>query len=227
MIKAKIDYFDSKTIKELEEIYQRTQNEFIAYLIERKEKQQREFDQIMDYNLKLDSEEYKIPIYLDAIQLIKEQIREFKLKLEAIKEEEVQQIQLYAVPGRALHEKLKIRVQMLKLRNKREKCERILRKLTNTLPTNKTKDENKITEEMIEKANNYSLANLIDIKKDAGKELLAICPFHEDTKPSLSISKEKNLYYCFACNAGGNSINFVMKTLNLGFKDAVRHLCQL
>ena len=43
-----------------------------------------------------------------------------------------------------------------------------------------------------------------------GNEFLAVCPFHNDTKPSLSIVDDKNFYHCFACGAHGDIIKFNM-----------------
>lgn len=42
-----------------------------------------------------------------------------------------------------------------------------------------------------------------------GKNYFGICPFHEDTLPSLSVSQEKQTYRCFSCGASGNAITFV------------------
>ena len=44
-----------------------------------------------------------------------------------------------------------------------------------------------------------------------GNEFLAVCPFHNDTKPSLSIVDDKNFYHCFACGAHGDIIKFTSK----------------
>lgn len=49
-----------------------------------------------------------------------------------------------------------------------------------------------------------------------------ICPFHDDTHPSLSISTDKQIYKCFVCGAGGNVYTFLMKYLNISFMDAVK-----
>jgi len=43
--------------------------------------------------------------------------------------------------------------------------------------------------------------------KKKGNELIALCPFHNDTKPSFSINTQKNMYNCFACNKGGNAVD--------------------
>ena len=45
----------------------------------------------------------------------------------------------------------------------------------------------------------------------------AICPFHNDTKPSMHIYDGKRGYYCFVCNRGGDVIDFVSKLFNLDF----------
>ncbi|WP_436644548.1 CHC2 zinc finger domain-containing protein [Microbaculum sp. FT89] len=51
----------------------------------------------------------------------------------------------------------------------------------------------------------------IALEKDGTKagQFKAICPFHEDHKPSLKINTERNLYNCFPCDAGGNILEFV------------------
>lgn len=42
-----------------------------------------------------------------------------------------------------------------------------------------------------------------------GSKYVAICPFHDDKKPSLQINTIKQLYYCFPCQSGGNVVNFL------------------
>jgi DNA primase len=45
-----------------------------------------------------------------------------------------------------------------------------------------------------------------------GRDLIGLCPFHEDHEPSLVISPEKNLWHCLgACQAGGSVVDWVMK----------------
>ena len=41
-----------------------------------------------------------------------------------------------------------------------------------------------------------------------GRNYVAICPFHEDNNPSLSISPERQIYKCFVCGNGGNVFTF-------------------
>ena len=53
-----------------------------------------------------------------------------------------------------------------------------------------------------------------------GKDYAVCCPFHDDKTPSCIISPKTNLFHCFGCGAGGSVIDWVMKTMNMGFRDA-------
>lgn len=54
-----------------------------------------------------------------------------------------------------------------------------------------------------------------------GRNLWAVCPFHDDHDPSLSISKDKQIYKCFVCGAGGNVFTFVQNIEKISFLQAV------
>ena len=60
-----------------------------------------------------------------------------------------------------------------------------------------------------------------------GRSYLAICPFHDDKNPSLNISKEKQIYKCFSCGAGGNAISFVANYEHVPFDEAVRKVAEI
>ena len=60
-----------------------------------------------------------------------------------------------------------------------------------------------------------------------GREFLALCPFHNDSKPSLSVVDEKNFYHCFACGAQRDIIKFTMETEGLNFIESVDKLANL
>lgn len=62
------------------------------------------------------------------------------------------------------------------------------------------------------------------VLKVQGKDLIGLCPFHEEKTPSLKISTEKNLWHCFGCNAGGTVIDWVMRTEKVSFRHAVEIL---
>ncbi|MXZ08556.1 MAG: DNA primase [Gemmatimonadetes bacterium] len=57
-----------------------------------------------------------------------------------------------------------------------------------------------------------------------GKNFVGLCPFHDDSTPSLNVSQEKQIYKCFACGAGGNSFTFLRDIENISFIEAVRQL---
>ena len=54
-----------------------------------------------------------------------------------------------------------------------------------------------------------------------GQNFWCLCPFHDDKKPSMAVNQDKQFFYCFVCNASGNSIHFLRRYENLDFVDAV------
>lgn len=70
------------------------------------------------------------------------------------------------------------------------------------------------------------ISKYIDVKK-LGRNYRAICPFHNDVNPSMSISPEKKIYKCFSCGAGGNLINFVMNYENTNFISSIKKISEM
>ena len=62
--------------------------------------------------------------------------------------------------------------------------------------------------------------------KKAGRNLKGLCPFHNDTRPSLMVSPEKGIAYCFACNNGGDIFKFIQLVEKVDFPEAVRILAE-
>lgn len=60
-----------------------------------------------------------------------------------------------------------------------------------------------------------------------GREFLSLCPFHNDSKPSLSIVDDKGFYHCFACGAHGDVFKFLMENEGLKFMEAVEQVAAL
>ena len=60
-----------------------------------------------------------------------------------------------------------------------------------------------------------------------GTQTLAICPFHQDTKPSLNVNDQKGMFMCFACNTGGDHITFVEKYKNLSFIESLKEISNI
>ncbi len=57
-----------------------------------------------------------------------------------------------------------------------------------------------------------------------GSSYFGLCPFHNEKSPSFSVSRQKQMYYCFGCGAGGNVFTFLMEYENLTFVEAVQML---
>ncbi|WP_162151061.1 DNA primase [Haploplasma modicum] len=53
-----------------------------------------------------------------------------------------------------------------------------------------------------------------------GKNYFGLCPFHEDSNPSFSVSPEKNIAMCMTCHSGGRPINFYRRIKNISFNEA-------
>lgn len=59
-----------------------------------------------------------------------------------------------------------------------------------------------------------------------GRELMGLCPFHDDKRPSLHVSPLKQIYKCFSCGAGGDVFSFMMMYHKMTFPEALAHLAQ-
>lgn len=87
-----------------------------------------------------------------------------------------------------------------------------------------------IPEEFIETLRNQ--ANIIDViseyvpLKKRGRNYWGCCPFHQEKTPSFSVAPEKNFFYCYGCQAGGDIFRFIMRIESLGFTDSVKLLAQ-
>lgn len=57
-----------------------------------------------------------------------------------------------------------------------------------------------------------------------GGSYMGLCPFHGEKTPSFSVSRDKQLYYCFGCGAGGNVFTFLEQYDNMSFPEAVQAL---
>ncbi len=62
--------------------------------------------------------------------------------------------------------------------------------------------------------------------KRRGRNLVGLCPFHNEKTPSFNVYPENNSFYCFGCHKGGGVFQFVMEAEHLAFQDAVRWLAQ-
>lgn len=70
------------------------------------------------------------------------------------------------------------------------------------------------------------ISSYLDVKKK-GRNYVAICPFHNDTNPSLSISKDKQIFKCFVCGTSGNAISFVQKYEKISYVEAIKKVADI
>ncbi len=59
-----------------------------------------------------------------------------------------------------------------------------------------------------------------------GRNLVCLCPFHQDSHPSLLVSPDKGIAYCFACQSGGDIFSFYQKIEGVDFPQALRDLAE-
>jgi DNA primase len=68
------------------------------------------------------------------------------------------------------------------------------------------------------------ISEQVTLKPAGGGSLKGLCPFHDERSPSFHVTPAKGLYHCFGCQAGGDVIDFVMKTDMVTFAEAVEKL---
>jgi len=62
--------------------------------------------------------------------------------------------------------------------------------------------------------------------KRSGRSFMAVCPFHEEKTPSMSVDHARGLYHCFGCGKGGDVFTFVQETQGIDFGDALEMLAR-
>ena len=87
--------------------------------------------------------------------------------------------------------------------------------------------DSKIAEDVLKHADIVKIVNSYLNLVKAGKNYKAVCPFHDDTNPSLVVSPDKQLFKCFVCGTGGNAITFVQKYEHISFGEAVKKVAEL
>ena len=70
------------------------------------------------------------------------------------------------------------------------------------------------------------VGHYIELKKN-GANWKCVCPFHDDSNPSLVVSPSKQIYHCFSCGAGGDSIKFVMEYEKLTYPETIEKLASM
>lgn len=81
---------------------------------------------------------------------------------------------------------------------------------------------------LLELHSRTDIAELISsyvVLKRRGKNLVGLCPFHNEKTPSFTVYPESESFYCFGCGAGGEAISFIRRAENLDYTEAVKFLC--
>lgn len=60
-----------------------------------------------------------------------------------------------------------------------------------------------------------------------GRNYIALCPFHDDKHPSMSVSPDKQIFMCFVCGTGGNVFTFLQKYLKISYIEAVKKVAEI
>lgn len=68
------------------------------------------------------------------------------------------------------------------------------------------------------------VSDYLQLRNAGGGNLKGLCPFHDEKSPSFQVSPSKGLYHCFGCQAGGDTLDFIMKIDHLSFSEAVERL---
>lgn len=69
------------------------------------------------------------------------------------------------------------------------------------------------------------VSDFVSLKK-RGVNYTGLCPFHDEKKPSFSVSPSKGICKCFSCGKGGNAVHFIMEHEQLSFYEALKYLAK-
>ncbi|MBO8136693.1 MAG: DNA primase [Desulfotomaculum sp.] len=83
---------------------------------------------------------------------------------------------------------------------------------------------NEVAEEILQRIDIVQLISEYVLLKKQGKNYFGLCPFHQEDTPSFSVAPDKQIFYCFGCNVGGNAYKFLMLKEGLSYPEAVRLL---
>jgi DNA primase len=81
-------------------------------------------------------------------------------------------------------------------------------------------------ERIRDKTDLVELAAEVTKVKRSGRTVMAVCPFHQEKTPSLSIDPARGLYHCFGCGKGGDIFAWVQETQNLDFRESIELLAR-
>ncbi|MBB5933106.1 DNA primase [Streptomyces zagrosensis] len=71
------------------------------------------------------------------------------------------------------------------------------------------------------------VSEYLQLRNGGGGNLKGLCPFHDEKSPSFQISPSKGLFYCFGCQEGGDTVDFIMKMDHLSFAETIERLASI
>lgn len=84
-----------------------------------------------------------------------------------------------------------------------------------------TKERVRAATDIVDLVSGYNL----DLRRQ-GRGYVALCPWHQDRRPSLQVNPERQIWKCWVCDIGGDVFNFVMKQEGIGFSEAIKLLAE-
>lgn len=101
-----------------------------------------------------------------------------------------------------------------------DKMKKEIKQIDWALADKPTEGANKVTEEMIVRAKQRPFDQILKFNRGG----FCPCPFHSETQPSMSWHKKKNVIKCFGCGVYFDTIDYIIETQKVDFKEAVRRL---
>lgn len=68
------------------------------------------------------------------------------------------------------------------------------------------------------------VSEYLQLRNAGGGNLKGLCPFHDEKSPSFQVSPAKGLFFCFGCQEGGDTVDFIMKIDHLSFAETIERL---
>lgn len=87
-------------------------------------------------------------------------------------------------------------------------------------------DKKQLVEDIISRVDIVELISEYVSLTRKGKDYWGLCPFHQEDTPSFAVSPDKQVFYCFGCQVGGNAISFLRKKDNLSYYEALSILAE-
>jgi DNA primase len=87
-----------------------------------------------------------------------------------------------------------------------------------------TADRDAVKERVREATDIVDLVGSYLSLRRAGRNFTGLCPWHEDSRPSLQVNPERQTYRCWVCDIGGDVFNFLMRMERLEFREALEQL---